>query len=184
MEFSSIHKPLNLSGFAPESVKNQLEYISPSLEKSILADTFGNSGSISSRIIGTEIKSGLEKVIKFSSTESARLKADMEKCLKNIETKPSTLAGRYITRGLDAFIPEVPKLFSYQEIEILVASERSSISNYSSDNCLMVKYNDMARAYINSSVEIIYAKAMMSGIEDSQYYYLNIQQATQVGLGS
>lgn len=184
MEFTTIHKSLNLSGFKAEPVEDQLNYTSPSLEKSVLADAFGYNSSMSNRVLGSEIKAGLEKIVAFSSKKEKEYKSEMAKYLKEAKATPTKSPGRYVTKGLDAFIPDVPKCFDYKQIEECIQMERKKNPEYSYSECPMGKYNDVAREYIACCVEGIYAKAMMSGISESQFYYLNVRQATQVGIGS
>ena len=184
MEFTSIHKSLNLSGFATEPSEGRVNYTSLTLEKSVLADTFGYNSSMSTRVLGSEIKAGLEKIIKHTTAEEAKYLAEMNKYQKEANAKPTKSPGRYATKGLDAFLPSVPKCFDYKQIEGHISGARAKNPEYSYDDCAMAKYNDAAREYLNCCVERIYAKAMMTGINDSQSYYLSVRQATQVGIGS
>ena len=184
MEFTSIHKGLNLSGFETEAKDDQINYISPSLEKSVLADTFGYNGSMSTRVLGADIKAGLEKIIAHATKQEAEYKADMKKYLKESKGTPDQHPGRYITKGLDAFIPDLPKCFGYKTVEASIQEMQKKDPSHGYGDCPMNKYNEAAKAYINSCVEKIYAKAMMNGINEAQFYYLNVRQATQVGIGS
>lgn len=184
MEFTSIHKPLNLSGFTEEGSDSNINYLSPSLEKSVLADAFGYHSSMSTSILGSEIKKGLAKVIDFAEKRAKEFQGEMKKALTASKMTPTQPFSQYQTKGLDAFIPDLPKGFSYKEVDAAIIEERSKNSNYSYDSCPLAMYNEAARNYISSCVEKIYANAMLKTIVDSQSYYLTVNQATQVGIGS
>lgn len=184
MEFTSIHKSLNISGFEVEAKEDSINYISPSLEKGVLAESFGYNSSVSGRVLGSEVKAGLQKIISYTSKSAASYKKEMDAALKKCKGTPSKSPGRYMTKGLDAFIPDMPKCFGYNEIEAHMQELRTNGKSASYDECPQHAYNEAAKEYIDACVEKIYATAMLQGINDSQYYYLSTSQATQVGIGS
>jgi len=184
MEFTTIHKSLNISGFETEPKEDSIHYISPSLEKGVLAESFGYNSSVSGRVLGSEIKTGLQKIITYSTKAATDYKKEMSTALKDCKGTPTKSPGRYVTKGLDTFIPDMPKCFGYDEIEAYQQDARSKGADTSYNACPMYRYNEASKEYIEACVEKIYASAMLQGINDSQYYYLTTSQAAQVGIGS
>lgn len=184
MEFDSIHKALNTSGFDTEPQEDIVKYVSPTLSKGHLMEVFGHNHTLSAHALGSEIKQGLEKVLVYVEKEKSDYYKEMQKAMKEAGSKPEARISPYITQGLDAFIENMPKCFSYKKISDHIQAKRKDDAKYSEMECPMYRYNEAAKEYVKCCVEKIYANAMAKGLEESRTYYLSVRQATSVGIGS
>jgi len=178
MEFTSIAKGLNTTGFG-EEVKSEDQGLvySSVLEKGILTDAFMHNTNMRFSRKGSDVKASLAKIIPMLDKEIIKEAKELEKCLSKCDAKPSGMMNDYHTKGLNLQIKSIPKVFTYNQIEECVKDTKV---NY--EDCPYRKYNRKAHQYIQCCVEKIIASTLMSGLDDDRNLYLTVKESAGLGL--
>lgn len=150
------------------------------LEKGAFADTFSYIEKYSFPVtkLGKDMKVSLEATLKYLNSEKDKCNKSIASLLAKCSVKPKSKMSQYLSRGLDAKMPNIPMMFTYKEIDVSVAENKESGMIYST--CPMQMYNDEVRRLASLSVDAIYAETMLEGINEDRQYTLSIKQAAQL----
>lgn len=164
------------------NVRN-IPLIESHFEKSHVVDSLMYNEDMKLEKTGKEIKSQIETVKANCEAEKNKHYQNMMVYQKQTGIVPMDSFDEYETKGLNERIGEV-KRYGYNQ---KYPSEKTFTSIYNNNSITpeqkeaMEKYNDCARKYIQSSVDIIVLNTLSKNLSDNKKISLNLKQAALLG---
>ena len=133
---------------------------------------------------GNELKLKLSEFLLNLILEKNNLFRQLEELSNKIGTPPECKLDEYETKGFRNRLQTIPYKYEWSTIYSEQQSQSSDLLPLvkSEKSDMMCKYNDMARNYVDLSVDSILVKTIYDNVDEKKIYPLKVEFASKIGL--